>query len=58
MVFVICPSCFEEFGVHPPAPHELPTEWDYDCEVCCRPMIIRFDDEDGDTVAHAFGLGE
>jgi hypothetical protein len=46
---VTCPSCFEDFTVSGPAPDELPVEWDYDCEVCCRPMILRFH-LDGDRV--------
>lgn len=46
---VTCPSCFEVFSVTGPAPSETPTEWDYDCEVCCRPMLIRFT-LDGDYV--------
>jgi hypothetical protein len=46
---VTCPSCFEVFSVLGPAPAETPTEWDYDCEVCCRPMVIHFD-LDGDEV--------
>jgi hypothetical protein len=50
MVFVICPACFEEFGVTPPSPDELPAEWDYDCEVCCRPMLIVFEDDGEDGV--------
>ncbi|MGJ8652393.1 MAG: CPXCG motif-containing cysteine-rich protein [Opitutaceae bacterium] len=39
---VTCPSCFETFSVPGPSPSETPTEWDYDCEVCCRPMTIQF----------------
>ncbi|WOO39987.1 CPXCG motif-containing cysteine-rich protein [Rubellicoccus peritrichatus] len=39
---VTCPFCFQEFSVYAPAPDECPTEWDYDCEVCCRPMLLRF----------------
>ena len=59
MVPVICPACFEEFEVAPPAPGELPAEWDYDCEVCCHPMIISFtDDGDGDIAAEARSLAE
>jgi hypothetical protein len=54
---VTCPSCFESFEVHAPSPDELPTDWDYDCEVCCRPMVIRFY-LDGDIIhAEAEGLG-
>ncbi len=55
---VICPSCFQEFEV--PCPHstEVPCDVDYDCEVCCRPMRILFEDEDGEMRATACGLGE
>ncbi len=50
---VTCPSCFESFTIPGPAPSEVPTEWDYDCEVCCRPMLIRFDLVDGEVMAEA-----
>jgi hypothetical protein len=39
---VTCPTCFEEFEVSLPSPDETPCEVDYDCEVCCRPMLIPF----------------
>ena len=42
---VVCPSCFETFEVVSPPPEEMPTEVDYDCEICCRPMIISFSEE-------------
>jgi Cysteine-rich CPXCG len=62
MVAVTCPTCFEEFEIQPPGLRELPAVWDYDCEVCCRPMEIVFeldgDEEDGEIVAHARGLGD
>ncbi|MFP4157039.1 MAG: CPXCG motif-containing cysteine-rich protein [Opitutales bacterium] len=38
-----CPTCFETFCVPGPAENEVPTHWDYDCEVCCRPMFIHFE---------------
>ncbi len=50
----MCPSCGETFEVVGPSLHEMPTEWDYDCEVCCRPMIIVFEE----SGAYARGLGE
>jgi hypothetical protein len=55
---VICPSCCQEFEV--PAPHfsETPCDVDYDCEVCCRPMRISFDEMDGEVVGSAYGLGD
>lgn len=46
---VTCPSCFEVFSIPGPAPTEAPCEWDYDCEVCCRPMLVRFT-TDGEAV--------
>ena len=55
---VTCPACCETFALMPPALSELPTEWDYDCEVCCRPMIIRFEDYDGDVVGEAYGIND
>ena len=59
MVYVVCPFCFEEFGVTPPGPNELPAEWDYDCEVCCRPMVISFEDDgDGEISGVARSLGD
>jgi hypothetical protein len=39
---VTCPTCFEVFEVAMPHPDEMPAEVDYDCEVCCRPMVIVF----------------
>jgi hypothetical protein len=52
-VAIQCPTCFEWFEVAFPAFDELPTEFDYDCEVCCRPMVIAFDQHG----AEARGLG-
>ena len=37
---------------------EVPCEVDYDCEICCRPMLIRFDSDDDDVWAQALGLGD
>jgi hypothetical protein len=51
VVTVVCPACFEEFSLVPPPPDELPAEWDYDCEICCRPMLIAFDDDDDGNVS-------
>jgi hypothetical protein len=56
---ITCPSCFESFEVAGPTPAECPTEWDYDCEICCRPMVIAFTtDEDDEVVAEARGISE
>ena len=53
-VLVQCPTCFEYFEVVSPGFGELPAELDYDCEICCRPMVIVFDAEG----AFAKGLGD
>lgn len=55
---VLCPTCMQKFDV--PSPHlsELPVELNYDCEVCCRPMIIRFSEDEGEVVAEARGESE
>ena len=59
---VVCPSCFETFGVMAPAvgDSDFPVELDYDCAVCCRPMMIVFEvsDDKGGVSAMARGLGE
>lgn len=55
---VTCPTCFEVFEVAAPAPGELPAELDYDCEVCCRPMVIAFYEDDGEVVGEARGISE
>ncbi len=51
---VTCPTCFESFEVAVPPAEELPAEVDYDCEVCCRPMVIVFTGDE----AYARGLGD
>lgn len=55
---VCCPSCLQQFEVAGPAPDECPAEWDYDCEVCCRPMVIAFAAEDGEVWAEARGISD
>ena len=61
---VTCPSCFELFEVAAPPVAEVPCEIDYDCEVCCRPMLIAFhsefcgEDDPPEIVAEARGLGD
>ena len=38
---------------------EIPCEIDYDCEICCHPMMIRFaEGPDGHVEAEAHGLSE
>lgn len=41
---VRCPSCGEAFFVTVPGLEECPAEMDYDCEVCCRPFVLLFDE--------------
>ena len=53
---VTCPTCYEVFELAAPAPGELPAEWDYDCEVCCRPMVIAFFEMGGEVVGEARGI--
>lgn len=56
---VTCPSCFEVFEVRLPGLGELPAEVDYDCEICCRPLVILFgEDEEGDVWAEGRSLGD
>ncbi len=57
---VVCPTCFETFEVALPAPGEMPCEIDYDCEICCNPMTIVFEEEEpgGPVSAYAKGLAE
>jgi len=58
---VVCPSCFEPFEVTAPDIGDsiFPIEFDYDCEICCRPMMIVFDSlNETEVSATARGLGE
>ena len=55
---VTCPSCLQSFEVAVPPAGELPAELDYDCEICCRPMVILIE-TDGDGVrAEARGIND
>ncbi|MDP1587532.1 MAG: hypothetical protein Q8M07_07320, partial [Prosthecobacter sp.] len=54
---VACPSCFQEFEVPAPSFDEVPCDVDYDCEVCCRPLRIFFEEADGEVIGTAYGLG-
>ncbi len=57
-VSVTCPSCFQQFEVAVPPAAELPAELDYDCEICCRPLVISIRDEDGGIQAETRGINE
>ncbi len=37
---VQCPTCFEYFEVSEIAPEDFGSQMDYDCEVCCRPLVL------------------
>jgi hypothetical protein len=52
---VQCPSCGESFALAVPPLTECPAQLDYDCEVCCRPMVIVVDEEGR---AEAVGVDE
>lgn len=58
MISITCPTCGETFEI--PAPHEseVPCSVDYDCEICCRPMLVVFREEAGEVTGEAHGLGE
>lgn len=55
---ITCPSCFQDFEVPVPPVPELPAELDYDCEICCRPMVIVFALDEGEVRAEARGINE
>ncbi len=59
---VVCPTCFESFKVATPEIGDtgLPVELDYDCEICCCPMVIAFEIlfKSNEVTAIARGLGE
>jgi len=57
-VSVTCPSCFQQFEVAAPPAEELPAELDYDCEICCRPLVISIRRDGGGVVAEARGINE
>lgn len=37
---VQCPTCFEWFEVSEVAPEDFGSRMDYDCEICCRPLVL------------------
>ena len=55
---VTCPSCFQDFEIPAPALDELPAELDYDCEICCRPMVISCVADGAGIRAEARGINE
>ncbi|HUL52787.1 MAG TPA: CPXCG motif-containing cysteine-rich protein [Opitutaceae bacterium] len=57
-VNVRCPSCLQRFQIAAPPPEELPAELDYDCEICCRPMVIFIEGDGQETWAEARGINE
>ncbi|MDF1815289.1 MAG: CPXCG motif-containing cysteine-rich protein [Verrucomicrobiales bacterium] len=57
---VTCPTCFETFQVVLPGSGEVPCELDYDCEICCRPMVIQcwLSEVDDTVYAEAVGMDD
>jgi hypothetical protein len=53
---VTCPTCFERFSIGTPPASEVPCEIDYDCEICCRPMVISLFTEGEVVEAEARGI--
>lgn len=51
---VMCPSCGEWFAVMVPGTDERPAMLDYDCEICCRPLVLVVD-VDGTVDARGVG---
>ena len=51
----MCPSCGEWFAVAVPGAGERPATLDYDCEICCRPLVLVVGD---DGAVEAQGIGE
>ncbi|WP_411846318.1 CPXCG motif-containing cysteine-rich protein [Roseibacillus persicicus] len=49
-----CPSCWESFEIVVPPISECPCEFDYDCEVCCRPFRV-ICDSSGQATAQSLG---
>lgn len=58
MITLTCPTCGEMFEIPEPHESEVPCAVDYDCEVCCRPMVVSFATEDSEVTGEARGLGE
>jgi len=44
---IICPVCGELFDVSTIPPEDFGSTLDYDCEVCCRPLLIEVNSEGG-----------
>lgn len=49
-IAVVCPTCFETFEIPPPDFSEVSAQLDYDCEVCCRPMVLSVTEAEGGEV--------
>jgi hypothetical protein len=58
LIHVTCPSCLQRFEIRAPPPEELPAELDYDCEICCRPLVISIRDDGDGIQAEARGINE
>ena len=53
---VTCPTCFQVFEVPAPPIMETPCQVDYDCEVCCRPLLLNFEAAGDEVHAEATGI--
>lgn len=58
LVRITCPSCLQVFDVAAPPPDEVPCEVDYDCEICCHPLMIHFQEAGGRILGEGHGLAE
>lgn len=43
MVAVTCNFCWQTFELPLPPEDERPCALDYDCEICCRPLLVRIE---------------
>jgi hypothetical protein len=57
-VKVTCPACFQRFEIAVPPSTEMPAELDYDCEICCRPMVIFLEGDEDEIRVEARGINE
>jgi hypothetical protein len=53
-VEVQCPHCYQIFEVAVPPLEEQPCVVDYDCEICCHPIVLRF----AEDLAEAHSLAD
>ncbi|MCC5789114.1 MAG: CPXCG motif-containing cysteine-rich protein [Opitutales bacterium] len=44
---VTCPHCFQKIQIAIPDPFSRSGEFDYDCEVCCRAILVKWQRDSG-----------